>query len=57
MKDSKIPWQDDDLLNDSFYDVDMVASATEYTGLIPSLPLSEDEVEAYADIYTMPYDE
>ena len=39
---------------DLFYDIDLVASATECTGLIPTPPLSEGEAEAYTDIYAIP---
>lgn len=31
-----------------------IASTTECTGMIPTPPLSEEEVENYADIYSMP---
>ncbi len=35
-----------------FYDLSKVASATECTGLMPSLPQSEDEDESYASLYS-----
>ena len=34
-----------------FYELNKVASATECTGLTPSLPLNEDEDESYAGLY------
>jgi hypothetical protein len=37
---------------DPFYDLSKVASATECTGLIPSLPQSEEEDENYANLYS-----
>ena len=36
-------------------DIDNVASVTECTGLIPSAPISDDEVDAYAEICTIPH--
>jgi hypothetical protein len=36
---------------DAFYDIMKVASANECTGLMPSLPQSEDEDENYASLY------
>lgn len=43
------PW-DDDL----FFEIDTVASATECTGLIPALPLTEAQAQAYTDLYSIP---
>jgi hypothetical protein len=37
--------------HDPFYETVMVASATECTGLMPSLPETEDEDENYAALY------
>jgi hypothetical protein len=34
-----------------FFEVNKVASATECTGLIPSLPQSDEEDENYASLY------
>lgn len=40
---------------DEFYsDLSRVASSTECTGLIPSAAYTEDEVDAYAEIYAIP---
>ena len=39
--------KDKALDEDLFYDIDLVASATECTGLIPTPPLSEEEAESY----------
>ena len=36
---------------DPFYELTRVASATECTGLMPSLPQSEEEDENYASLY------
>lgn len=44
----------DPLGEDLFMDRDIVASATECTGLIPTPPLSEEEAESYSDIYDIP---
>ncbi len=46
--------KDKALDEDLFYDIDLVASATECTGLIPTPPLSEEEAESYTDIYAIP---
>ncbi len=40
--------------NDKFFDSDIVVSSTEYTGLIPTPPLSVDEAESYTKIYDVP---
>jgi hypothetical protein len=32
----------------------MVVSSTDCTGLIPSMPKSEEEIESYNDIYKIP---
>ena len=37
--------------NDPFYETEKVASATECTGLMPSLPNSEEENAQYAMLY------
>lgn len=48
--------------SDNSFDIDINAcSATDCTGLIPSLPQSEAELESYEDIYhyqppTLPYE-
>lgn len=34
-----------------YYEPDKVASATECTGLMPSMPQNEDEDESYASLY------
>lgn len=36
------------------YDPDIVVSATDSTGLIPTPPQSEDEAESYTEIYDIP---
>ncbi|MCI1966212.1 MAG: hypothetical protein LKJ17_08810 [Oscillospiraceae bacterium] len=38
----------------SFMNEQSVASAMECTGLMPSLPATEDEVESYSNIYSVP---
>ena len=41
--------------NPDMFDLkDNVASSTECTGLIQSMPITEDEVEEYADICEIP---
>lgn len=37
-----------------YYDIKNIASVTDYTGTIPTPPLSEEEVEGYSDIYFVP---
>lgn len=39
---------------DTLFNLDTVASATECTGLMPTPPISEDEVESYTDLYSIP---
>ena len=39
---------------DQLSDINPVASAMDCTGLIQTPPLSEDELEAYAELYDMP---
>ncbi|MDD4237872.1 MAG: hypothetical protein PHT62_04895 [Desulfotomaculaceae bacterium] len=46
------PKSDDDILYDS--DLDIVASATDCTGLMPTPPLSVAEAESYTEIYDVP---
>lgn len=38
----------------SFMDEQSVASAMDCTGLMPSLPATEDEAESYSDLYSVP---
>jgi len=39
---------------DKFFDSNIVVSSTESTGLMPTLPLSEHEVDSYNEIYDIP---
>jgi hypothetical protein len=39
---------------DELYDANTVASAMDCTGLIQTLPQTEDELDSYAEIYDMP---
>ncbi len=39
--------------DDPFYDIEKVSSATECTGLIPRGPESEEEAEAYSELYAI----
>jgi hypothetical protein len=39
---------------EQYYDLNSVASMTELTGSIPSLPQSEEELESYNKIQSMP---
>jgi hypothetical protein len=38
----------------SFMNEQSVASSMECTGLMPSLPATEDEAESYSDLYSVP---
>ena len=40
-------------IDDDYTSLD-IASSTECTGMVPSPPLDEAEVEGYADIYSVP---
>ncbi len=42
---------------DSIFELNSVASATAFTGLIPSQPLSDEDMESYSDIYGVPVPE
>ena len=57
--DDDEPWDDPDPYN-CFTDDDAIAekvsSSMDCTGLIPALPDSEDELEAYAQMYRYPGD-
>lgn len=51
-KPEKSPEKKDKNLSKNNYDVDIqTCSATDCTGLIPALPESEAELEAYEDLY------
>lgn len=39
---------------DTLFDLDTVASATECTGLVPTPPITENEAESYTDLYSIP---
>ncbi len=66
--DDENPWEEDYEENDyeeedpygCFMDDDTIemkaGSAMDFTGLIPSLPESEDELAAYAELYRYPGD-
>lgn len=43
-----------DEIYDQFYDLTSVASMTELTGLTPALPVNEEELSDYEDIYGVP---
>lgn len=43
-------WTDDDSIGPK------ISSATDFTGLIPALPLEESELESYAEMYEYPGD-
>jgi hypothetical protein len=45
-----IPHQADD----KYLDLNITASVTDCTGLIPTPPLSEDEEESYTDLHNIP---
>lgn len=42
---------DQEKKRDPFYEISSVASATECTGLMPSLPQNEDEDESLSSLY------
>ena len=44
-------------MEDDFFYYDTVASATECTGLIQTPPVSDEEAEAYTEIYAIPQPE
>lgn len=44
---------EDEVMN-QYYDLSSVASATGFTGLTQTPPLSEDEAEAYSEIWSFP---
>jgi len=50
-KNKKMRPKSDD---DKFFDLDIVVSSTECTGLIPTPPLSVAETESYTEIYDIP---
>lgn len=37
-----------------YYDIKNIASVSDYTGTIPTPPLTDEEVEGYSDIYFVP---
>ncbi len=41
-------------LFEQFYNLSSVASASELTGLTPSMPMCEDSAESYAQLYGIP---
>ncbi len=52
-KQWEFPLYDEDSVS-NILRADVVASATECTGLIPSAPLSEDEMDSYTSLYSVP---
>lgn len=46
--------QEEDEIFDQYYDLSSVASATSYTGLTQTPPLSEEEAESYSEIWSYP---
>ncbi len=49
----EFPLYDEDRVS-NILNSENVASATECTGLIPSAPLNEDEMDSYANLYSVP---
>ncbi len=49
----EFPLYDEDRVS-NILNSDNVASATECTGLIPSAPINEDEMDSYASLYSIP---
>ncbi len=54
MVEQRFPIDDADDIYDQFYNLKSVASYTELTGLTPALPMTQEEVGAYEQIYSMP---
>ncbi len=49
----EFPLYDEDSVS-NILSADLVASATDCTGLIPSAPVSEDEMDSYGSLYSFP---
>lgn len=45
----------DERLYEQIYGLNSVESSTEFTGLTPSLPLEDEEMDSYSDMESMPY--
>lgn len=53
-KNKQLIKKGEDIEDDLLFDTNITASATECTGLIQTPPLTEDEAEAYTDLYAIP---
>ena len=42
-------------LYEQLFGLNSVESSTEFTGLTPSLPLDDEDMDSYSDIQSMPY--
>ena len=40
---------------EQLFGLNSVESSTEFTGLTPSLPLDDEDMDSYSDIQSMPY--
>ena len=40
---------------EQLFGLNSVESSTEFTGLTPSLPMDDEDMDAYSDIQSMPY--
>ena len=54
MDDNKNKQMEPTDFEDDYFDYDNVACATECTGLIPTPPVSDEEAEAYTELYAIP---
>ncbi len=57
MIEQRFPIDEQDDIYNQFYNLTSVASTNELTGLTPALPVSEEEVIAYEQLYSMPVPE
>jgi len=53
MSNTKKPIDDKEIEYD-YLSIDKISSNTECTGLVPSLPADEEDVESYSDLYPIP---
>ncbi len=44
----------EDFDEDIMYDIDFISSANDCTGLIPTLPIDEEESDSYTKLYDIP---
>ena len=54
MPNRNLPYADDSLWDDGFDEIGFPVSSTEYTGLTPTPPPSDEEAASYAELYHAP---